>query len=147
MNKKQSPNFSFLKQHESLLLQLATTAEQAFIADPNTTLLKLRQLGEATAQDIASSLGIQLEERTSQHELLRKIRDEVELDREEVETCHAIRVVGNEVNHEFISKDPNDEPASELMASIQKEREAAATFAEAAKKATSKPRIKKAAVV
>jgi hypothetical protein len=32
---------------------LATTAEKAFRADPNTTLLKLRQLGEALAQDVA----------------------------------------------------------------------------------------------
>ena len=42
-----SLNFSFLEKHDPLLLQLAATAEQAFVPDPNTTLLKLRPLGEA----------------------------------------------------------------------------------------------------
>jgi hypothetical protein len=45
----QATNFAFLEGHDSLLLQLATTAESAFVPDPNTNLLKLRQLGEALA--------------------------------------------------------------------------------------------------
>lgn len=46
-------NFDFLKEHDPIFYQLAT-AERAFISDPNTTLIiKLRQLGEAVAQDLA----------------------------------------------------------------------------------------------
>ena len=40
----ESSNFAFLKEHDPLFLQLASTAEQVFAADPNTTLIKLRQL-------------------------------------------------------------------------------------------------------
>lgn len=47
-------NFSFLAEHDDVFLRLATTAEQVFAADPNTTLIKLRQLGEALAQDITA---------------------------------------------------------------------------------------------
>ena len=60
---RSTANFEFLKDHDPLLLQLATTAESAFVPDPNTTLLKLRQLGEAMAQDIASRLGVEADER------------------------------------------------------------------------------------
>ncbi|HRP22418.1 MAG TPA: hypothetical protein PLF79_04620 [Thauera sp.] len=49
-----SRNFSFLAEHDPVFLQLASTAEQVFAADPNTTLIKLRQLGEAIAQDLAA---------------------------------------------------------------------------------------------
>jgi type I restriction enzyme, R subunit len=43
-------NFGFLEEHDPLLLQLARSAEQAFVPDPNTTLYKVRQLGEAIAK-------------------------------------------------------------------------------------------------
>ena len=52
-------NFAFLAEHDPVFLQLASTAEQVFAADPNTTLIKLRQLGEALAQDIAARSGIE----------------------------------------------------------------------------------------
>lgn len=58
-----SQNFGFLEHHDRLLLQLAATAEQAFVPDPNTTPLRLRQLGESIAQDIARLLGIEVEDR------------------------------------------------------------------------------------
>ncbi|MEI6267561.1 MAG: hypothetical protein WCP01_01675 [Methylococcaceae bacterium] len=44
-------NFECLKKHDPVFFQLAFAAEQSFSADPNTTLIKLRQLGEALAQD------------------------------------------------------------------------------------------------
>jgi len=47
-------NFGFLKDHDPVFLQLASIAEQVFARDPNTTLLKLRQLGEAFARDITA---------------------------------------------------------------------------------------------
>lgn len=79
-------NFSFLEQHAPLLSQLALSAERAFVAEPNTTLVKLRQLGEAIAQDIASRLGIDFEDRSTQLYLLRKIQLEVDINREVIDT-------------------------------------------------------------
>lgn len=103
MNQMSNGNFAFLQDHDALLLQLATTAEQAFVPDPNTTLFKLRQLGEAMAQDIASRLGIQVEERSTQLDLLRKIQNEVDLRGEVTDTFHNIRRLGNQATHEFTS--------------------------------------------
>ena len=58
-----SSNFDFLKEHDPIFFQLASVAERAFANDPNTTLIKLRQLGEALAQDIAARCGIEFDER------------------------------------------------------------------------------------
>jgi type I restriction enzyme R subunit len=96
-------NFKFLETHDPLLNQLALAAERAFVADPNTTLVKLRQLGEAIAQDIGSHLGIEFDDRISQLELLRKIQFEVDINREVIDTFHAIRKIGNDATHSFVS--------------------------------------------
>jgi len=42
-------NFEFLKQYDELLFKLAETAEHCFVPDPNTTLVKIRQFGDAVA--------------------------------------------------------------------------------------------------
>ena len=47
-------NFSFLESHDPIFYQLAHNAETVFATDPNTTLIKLRQFGEAIAQEIAT---------------------------------------------------------------------------------------------
>ena len=57
-------NFECLKEHDPVFFQLAFAAEQAFYADPNTTLIKLRQLGEAIAQELAARCGIEFDEKT-----------------------------------------------------------------------------------
>lgn len=72
-----STNFSFLAEHGPVFLQLANTAEQVFAADPNTTLIKLRQLGEAIAQDIAARIGIELSVDTRQADLRRSDSAEI----------------------------------------------------------------------
>ena len=43
-------NFLFLKAHDPVFFQLASAAEQYFRLDPNTTMVKLRQLTEAMAK-------------------------------------------------------------------------------------------------
>ena len=47
-------NFGFLAEHDPLFVEIAESAERAFAGDPNTTLIKLRQLGEALAQHLAA---------------------------------------------------------------------------------------------
>ena len=72
-----SKNFGFLAEHDLLFVEIASSAERAFASDPNTTLFKLRQLGEALAQHIAVLNGTEFDERTSQSDLLYKLNREL----------------------------------------------------------------------
>ena len=103
INLMTTTNFGFLESHDPLLLQLARTAEQAFVPDPNVTLYKVRQLGEAIAKEIASRLGVEYQSNIKQVDLLRKIRYEVDLSREILDAFHVVRIDGNEAVHDFIS--------------------------------------------
>ncbi|WP_172203089.1 type I restriction-modification system endonuclease [Niveibacterium sp. COAC-50] len=94
-------NFSFLAEHDPVFLQLATTAEQVFAADPNTTLIKLRQLGEALAQDVAARAGVQFDAETSQSDLLFRLNREIKLDPTVRELFHTLRIEGNKATHQF----------------------------------------------
>ncbi|HWT67766.1 MAG TPA: type I restriction-modification system endonuclease [Pseudomonas sp.] len=94
-------NFSFLQEHDPIFLQLATTAEQIFARDPNTTLIKLRQLGEALAQDLASRAGIEFDANTTQSDLLYKLGRDIQLDQNIRGLFRTLRVEGNKATHEF----------------------------------------------
>ncbi|WP_167146929.1 type I restriction-modification system endonuclease [Pseudomonas sp. OTU750018] len=96
-----SSNFAFLQEHDPVFLQLASTAEQVFASDPNTTLIKLRQLGEALAQDLASRAGIEFDATTTQSDLLYKLSREIQLDQNIRSLFHTLRVEGNKATHEF----------------------------------------------
>ncbi|GGX46252.1 type I restriction-modification system endonuclease [Saccharospirillum salsuginis] len=97
-------NFSFLAEHDPLFVELATAAERAFAGDPNTTLIKLRQLGEAMAQHLAASTGIEWNERTSQADLLYSLNRELKLEPTVREMFHILRVEGNKATHQFRTK-------------------------------------------
>ena len=58
MNPERASNFSFLKVHDAQLGRLGLLAEKYFADDPNTCLLKLRQLAGSLAQLTASRVGI-----------------------------------------------------------------------------------------
>lgn len=94
-------NFEFLKQHDPVYFQLASTAEQVFASDPNTTLMKLRQLGEALAQDVAARSGITFDDGTNQNDLLYRINREVGLEPGIKQLFHSLRVEGNRATHQF----------------------------------------------
>ncbi|MEB0205499.1 type I restriction-modification system endonuclease [Pseudomonas sp. CCC3.1] len=96
-----SSNFAFLQEHDPVFLQLASTAEQTFASDPNTTLIKLRQLGEALAQDLAGRSGIEFDANTPQSELLYKLGREIQLDQNIRSLFHTLRVEGNKAVHQF----------------------------------------------
>lgn len=97
----ENTNFDFLKDHEVLFFQLATTAEKAFASDPNTTLFKLRQLGEALAQDVASRIGLEFPEKSNQSDLLYQINRKIGLDPIVRELFHTLRLSGNKAAHQF----------------------------------------------
>ena len=94
-------NFYFLAEHDVLFLELAQAAERAFTSDPNTTLIKLRQLGEALAQHIAVLAGIEFDEQTTQADLLYKINRELKLEPVVRELFHTLRVEGDKATHQF----------------------------------------------
>jgi type I restriction enzyme R subunit len=96
-----SGNFGFLAEHSPLLAQLGHTAEQVFSSDPNTTLIKLRQLGEAVAQELAARAGITFDRETTQADLLFKLQREIQLDPEIRALFHTLRIEGNKATHEF----------------------------------------------
>ncbi len=96
-----SLNFQFLEEHDAVFLQLAVAAEQAYFSDPNTTLIKLRQLGEALAQNIAARCGIDFNDQTSQADLLYKVNRELRLDPEIRNLFHTLRIEGNKATHQF----------------------------------------------
>ena len=48
MTDNNNSNFGFLSGHDPLLFRLCASAERNYHDDPNTTVIKLRQFGEAT---------------------------------------------------------------------------------------------------
>ena len=97
----ESTNFGFLAEHDPLFVQIASAAEKAFSGDPNTTLIKLRQLGEALAQHIAALAGIEFNEQTSQNDLLYRLNRELKFEPVIRELFHTLRVEGNKATHQF----------------------------------------------
>ncbi|MGK9066287.1 type I restriction-modification system endonuclease [Stutzerimonas chloritidismutans] len=97
----ESSNFAFLKEHDPVFSQLASAAERTFASDPNTTLIKLRQLGEALAQDLATRAGIELDATLSQADLLYRLTREIQLDGNIRNLFHTLRIEGNKATHQF----------------------------------------------
>lgn len=96
-----STNFGFLGEHDPLFVELAEAAERTFSSDPNTTLIKLRQLGEALAQRLAALSGVDFDQMTSQAELLYRLNRELRLEPQIRELFHILRVEGNKATHQF----------------------------------------------
>lgn len=96
-----STNFSFLAEHDPLFVELAEAAERTFSSDPNTTLIKLRQFGEALAQHLAALSGVEFDEQTSQSDLLYRLNRELRLEPQVRELFHTLRIEGNKATHQF----------------------------------------------
>lgn len=75
-------NFSNLQAHDAQLVRLGMLAERYFAEDPNTCLLKLRQLTELLAQLLASKVGLYSAEEEKQVDLLRRLQVQGILPRE-----------------------------------------------------------------
>jgi type I restriction enzyme R subunit len=92
-------NFSHLKAHDEQLVRLGLLAERYFPEDPNTCLLKLRQLTEALAQLAASRVGLYAGTDEKQADLLRRLQEHGILPREVSALFHEVRKAGNDANH------------------------------------------------
>jgi type I restriction enzyme, R subunit len=92
-------NFAQLEEHDQLLVSLGMLSEKYFTEDPNTCILKLRQLGEALAQHVASRVGLLTSTEESQFDLIRRLQDEGILPREVAQLFDEIRRAGNAASH------------------------------------------------
>ncbi|MDP3873237.1 MAG: DUF4145 domain-containing protein [Methyloversatilis sp.] len=92
-------NFGFLAEHAPLLADLGATAERLFPFDPASCVLKLRLLAESLTQEVASRIGLRLQQPT-QAELLRAVDQRLGLDAQVRQMFHLLRVRGNEAAHQ-----------------------------------------------
>ena len=107
-----SSNFSVLAAHDEQFVRLGRLAERYFADDPNTCLLKLRQLAEGLAQSVASRVGLFTTPDEKQADLLRRLQDHGIVPREVGALFHEIRRAGNDANHKLA-----DDHRTALMAS------------------------------
>ena len=96
-----SSNFSVLAAHDEQFVRLGRLAERYFADDPNTCLLKLRQLAEGLAQSIASRVGLFTTPDEKQADLLRRLQDHGIVPREVGALFHEVRRAGNDANHKL----------------------------------------------
>ncbi|MBI5930401.1 MAG: type I restriction-modification system endonuclease [Chloroflexi bacterium] len=97
-----SANFDFLSAYDAHLVTLAALAERYFRDDPNTCLIKLRQFGEALAQQIAARSGLLETTEETQADLLRRLKYERAAPADVFDLFHQLRVAGNRATHENI---------------------------------------------
>jgi type I restriction enzyme R subunit len=101
MKEASATNFGHLKAHDEQLVRLGVLAERYFPEDPNTCLLKLRQLTESMAQLAASRVGLYASAEEKQTDLLRRLQDHGILPREVSALFHEVRKAGNDANHKL----------------------------------------------
>lgn len=117
-----SANFDFLAVYNTHLVTLPALAERYFRDDPSTCLIKLRQFGEALAQQLAARSGLLETPDETQVDLLRRLKYERAAPREVVDLFHQLRVAGNRATHENIGDH------SEALANLKIARQLAIWF-------------------
>lgn len=93
-------NFQFLEAHDVRLARLGALAERYFADDPPAALIKLRQLGEFLAKDIAASHALLPSTEVSFDDVLRTLRSKAILPREVADMFYHLKRVGNAAAHE-----------------------------------------------
>jgi type I restriction enzyme R subunit len=92
-------NFAQLRGYDEQLFRLGLLAERYFPEDPNTALIKLRQLGERLAQQVASRFGVFSSIEETQLALIRRLETEGLIEREVAGLFHDLRITGNTATH------------------------------------------------
>jgi type I restriction enzyme R subunit len=92
-------NFAHLKAHDEQLVRLGLLAERYFAEDPNTSLLKLRQLAELLAQHVATRIGLFVSAEEAQYDLIRRLQEQGILTREIAQFFGEVRRAGNAASH------------------------------------------------
>lgn len=149
-----SNNFWFLEAHGNRLVRLGALAECYLVDDAPASLIKLRQLEEFLAKEVAATHGLLPRTSTSFDEVLRALNgiftplapsttqakiagalDQIfaRADRLEAEAARArallkrleAAILARAFRGELVPQDPKDEPASVLLDRIRAERAAA----------------------
>ena len=94
-----SANIAQLRSYDEQLFRLGVLAERYFPDDPNTALIKLRQLGERLAQQVASRFGAFTNAQESQLALIRRLEFDGLIEREVAALFHDLRTTGNDATH------------------------------------------------
>ena len=92
-------NFAHLRGYDDQLSRLGLLAERYFPDDPNTALIKLRQLGERLAQQAASRFGLFTSLEETQLALIRRLELDGQIEREVADLFHGLRKAGNDATH------------------------------------------------
>jgi len=93
-------NFSFLHSRWDILSNLGEMAERNIFVDPNTTLIKLRMLGETLTKYICAMEEMDETNELTQVERLARLKREDLLTDEIVDILHTLRKLGNKAAHE-----------------------------------------------
>lgn len=95
-----SSNFAFMRAYEAQFDRLGALAERYFSDDPNTCLIKLRQMAELLAQEVAARSGFYVSNDEPQSELLRRLRAERIVPPPVMDLFHQVRIAGNSATHD-----------------------------------------------
>lgn len=95
-----SGNFSFLAAADERLARLGALAERYFFDDAPGSLIKLRQMGEFIAKDIAARHGLLPSAGATFDDALRALRTRSVLPRQVAELFYHLKQLGNEAVHE-----------------------------------------------
>ena len=95
-----SSNFDFLAAHDERLARLGALAERYFFDDAPSTLIKLRQLGEFLAKEVAARHGLLPTSSVTFDEVLRTLRIRSILPREIADLFFHVKRLGNAAVHE-----------------------------------------------
>ena len=101
----QSTNFSFLREHDPKLVDLAASAEQFFHIHINTCISTLGKFAEQLAKIIAANRGLSKVPNEGQLELLRRLEVEGIIPSEIADLFHNIRKERNRVVHDKYKAD------------------------------------------
>ena len=95
-----SGNFAFLAEPAPRLARLGALAERYFVDDAATALVKLRQLGEFLAKDMAAHHGLLPSTSASFDDVLRALRAADALPRQVADLLYHLKQLGNVAVHE-----------------------------------------------
>ncbi|WP_199431194.1 DEAD/DEAH box helicase family protein [Qaidamihabitans albus] len=93
------PNFGYLLVHDPLLVMYGAMAEQLVFDDPNTSMVKCRQFGEALTAQAFSQFGIPGMP-DKQHQRLKILSDQGFVNQRVRWWFDEVRRIGNKANHE-----------------------------------------------
>ena len=99
-----SPNFQFLKKHDSHLLKLAAGAEAYCFIEPDLALTRVRQLSEAIVASVLKYTPQDTSNRPSFLSQINQLLDQGILSRELGDALHTIRRLANEAVHTGIAE-------------------------------------------